>query len=102
MNPAAPVTSKRIASSLVRALVLRFLLVRCLVPMCRGETLLELPERVAHLRTLGLERLRAVEVGLRPGALAELHERVAEVVVRVTLGRVCRADTAQRRNGLLK
>ena len=43
-------------------------------------------ERLVHFLPVGLERLRALEVCLPFRAAAELHERVAEVVVRVALG----------------
>src|SRR3954469_13334234 len=52
----------------------------------RGSALPRLLERVEHFLAAGLERLRALEVRHRAAALPELHERVAEVVVRVRLG----------------
>src|SRR5262245_41194809 len=109
MNPAAPVTSKRMAPSLVRALVLRFLLVLrrlrlsalvVAVLVLRAETVRDLVEGGADFVALRLEHLRALEVRLCLGATAELEQRVAEVVVRVALSRIGRAYALQRRDGL--
>src|SRR5215208_1240098 len=73
MNPAAPVTSRRIAARLVPAALLRLL------------------AQVADLAAVSLDRLRAVEELEDAVAAPELEAREGEVVARVRLRERARA-----------
>jgi hypothetical protein len=57
-------------------------------------TFLDSGERAVDLRSIRFEVLGAIQVTLRLVAAAELKQRVAEVVVRVTLGEVARSCAA--------
>src|SRR5215212_1245578 len=76
MNPAAPVTSRRIAASLVPAALLRLL------------------SQVVDLLAVPLDFLRALEQVDDAVAAPELEPRVGEVVARVRLGERARAREA--------
>src|SRR5438128_3611248 len=88
MKPAAPVTRTRTAASL-------FVLAVVFVLLVRTDALLRLPERALDIGVSGLEPIGTLQVRERLWTAAELEERVAEVVVRVPLVRVCRADALE-------
>src|ERR1043166_1596233 len=103
MKPAAPVTRIRTPPSLMRLLVPASLVLVLPVRLGRrGQAALHRVERAANLGTLRLELLRALKWSLSLGALSELEQRVAEVVVREPFGRVGRPGTAKSLNGPLE
>ena len=93
MNPAAPVTRIRTAASYASPLVALVLAAALLVAVTLAE-----PLRLADRGPVALELPRALEVLERFGALPELGERRAEVVLRVGL---VRGAAAQERRHCL-
>src|SRR5215217_9265956 len=92
MKPAPPVTRMRIRRSV------------CAVSPAErtASAVLRLLAHRAWLAAVRLELLGALEIGNGLVAAAELVERVAEVVVRVALVRICRAGPGELLHRLLQ
>src|SRR5882724_736284 len=99
MNPAAPVTRRRIEASLVGLLVVAFLVLVLLGWGRRVQTLPCRSERTVDFRALWLERARMLQIRHCLRAAVELQQRVAEVVVRESFGWIGRAGAAQPAHG---